>query len=631
MLQKIAHWYFSKRALPYWAIVLLDSLSIFLSGLLIAVLTDGTVSTVLNWKEFCLSMFAYLACYLVGMRLLHTYAGVIRHSSFMDLYRVILANLIGLCLSLPLRILLSHRGWAILGYYDLVAIFLIATFTMWLTRVTIKILYEIVYKSHDSNRVFIYGTKNGGVSLAKSIVNENSQYVLAGFVSGDDKYVDKMLMGVKVVNNDLTLVEKMQSSSANVLLVSPIYSDSFREHQDLIDSLIEANIKIHMMPPTVEWDGKSDLQHEALKEVQVEDLLPREKIEVDMKRVGEMLTGKRILITGAAGSIGGEMVRQIASYNPSEMVLVDQAETPMHDLRIFLAKEYPEVKSHTIVTNICNQIRMEELFKECRPEYVFHAAAYKHVPMMEDNPSESVQNNIYGTRVVADLAVKYGADKFVMISTDKAVNPTNVMGCSKRICEIYVQSLDKAIKDGKVKGNTQFITTRFGNVLGSNGSVIPIFREQIKAGGPVTVTHPDIIRYFMSIPEACKLVLEAGTMGNGGEIYIFDMGEPVRIADMAKRMIKLSGAKNVKIVYSGLRYGEKLYEELLSDMEKTKPTHHPKIRIASVREYDYDEAKQHEDELYKLSYSYDAMRDVKKMKEIVPEFKSHFSRYEVLD
>lgn len=631
MLQKIAHWYFSKRALPYWAIVLLDSLSIFLSGLLIAVLTDGTVSTVLNWKEFCLSMFAYLACYLVGMRLLHTYAGVIRHSSFMDLYRVILANLIGLCLSLPLRILLSHRGWAILGYYDLVAIFLIATFTMWLTRVTIKILYEIVYKSHDSNRVFIYGTKNGGVSLAKSIVNENSQYVLAGFVSGDDKYVDKMLMGVKVVNNDLTLVEKMQSSSANVLLVSPIYSDSFREHQDLIDSLIEANIKIHMMPPTVEWDGKSDLQHEALKEVQVEDLLPREKIEVDMKRVGEMLTGKRILITGAAGSIGGEMVRQIASYNPSEMVLVDQAETPMHDLRIFLAKEYPEVKSHTIVTNICNQIRMEELFKECRPEYVFHAAAYKHVPMMEDNPSESVQNNIYGTRVVADLAVKYGADKFVMISTDKAVNPTNVMGCSKRICEIYVQSLDKAIKDGKVKGNTQFITTRFGNVLGSNGSVIPIFREQIKAGGPVTVTHPDIIRYFMSIPEACKLVLEAGTMGNGGEIYIFDMGEPVRIADMAKRMIKLSGAKNVKIVYSGLRYGEKLYEELLSDMEKTKPTHHPKIRIASVREYDYDEAKQHEDELYKLSYSYDAMRVVKKMKEIVPEFKSHFSRYEVLD
>lgn len=345
MLQKIAHWYFSKRALPYWAIVLLDSLSIFLSGLLIAVLTDGTVSTVLNWKEFCLSMFAYLACYLVGMRLLHTYAGVIRHSSFMDLYRVILANLIGLCLSLPLRILLSHRGLAILGYYDLVAIFLIATFTMWLTRVTIKILYEIVYKSHDSNRVFIYGTKNGGVSLAKSIVNENSQYVLAGFVSGDDKYVDKMLMGVKVVNNDLTLVEKMQSSSANVLLVSPIYSDSFREHQDLIDSLIEANIKIHMMPPTVEWDGKSDLQHEALKEVQVEDLLPREKIEVDMKRVGEMLTGKRILITGAAGSIGGEMVRQIASYNPSEMVLVDQAETPMHDLRIFLAKEYPDRKS----------------------------------------------------------------------------------------------------------------------------------------------------------------------------------------------------------------------------------------------------------------------------------------------
>lgn len=631
MLQKIAHWYFSKTALPYWAIVLLDSISIFLSGLLIAILTDGTVATVLNWKPFSLSMIAYLLCYIVGMRILRTYTGVIRHSSFRDLIRVIVANFIGLLLSFPLRVLLSRWGLAVLGYYDLVAIFLIGTFAMWLTRVWVKIFYEIMHISRDSERVFIYGTRNGGVSLAKSISNENSEYMLAGFVSADDKYIDKMLMGVKVVKNDLAMVDKMQSCGASVLLVSPLYSDVFRGQQDLIDRLIEANIRIHMMPPAVEWDGKSDLQHESLREVQVEDLLPREKIEVDMERVGQMLTGKRILITGAAGSIGSEMVKQIVLYNPAEIVLVDQAETPMHDLRIFLSKEYPEVKSHTIVTSICNQLRMEDLFKQFKPEYVFHAAAYKHVPMMEDNPSESVQNNIYGTRVVADLAVKYGTVKFVMISTDKAVNPTNVMGCSKRICEIYVQSLDKAIKVGKVEGITQFITTRFGNVLGSNGSVIPIFREQIKSGGPVTVTHPDIIRYFMTIPEACKLVLEAGTMGQGGEIYIFDMGEPVRIADMAKRMIKLSGAKNVQIVYSGLRYGEKLYEELLSDMEKTKSTHHPKIRIASVREYDYDQAKQNEDELHKLSFSYDTMKVVKKMKEIVPEFKSHYSRYEVLD
>ena len=631
ILRKITNWYFSKRALPYWAIVLIDSVAIFLSGWLIAILTDGMDVIVMRWSELALSMIAYLICYLVGMRLFRTYSGVIRYSSFLDLQRVILANLISLGLTLPLRILLRSWGLSVLGNYDLIALFFMATLAMWMIRVGVKFFYDVVYRSNNSKRVFIYGTKNGGVSLAKSIANEDSKYVLAGFVSADDQYVGKMLMGVNVVRNDLSLIEKMQDCGAAVLLVSPIYSDHFREQQNLIDHLIEANIKIHMMPPAVEWDGKSDLQHESLREVAVEDLLPREKIEVDMERVGQMLKGRRILITGAAGSIGSEMVRQIVTCGPSELVLVDLAETPMHDLRMFLSNHYPDIKSLTVVANICNPSRMEELFKEFRPEFVFHAAAYKHVPMMEDNPSESVQNNIYGTRVVADLAVKYGTRKFVMISTDKAVNPTNVMGCSKRICEIYVQSLNKAIKDGKVKGQTQFITTRFGNVLGSNGSVIPIFREQIKMGGPVTVTHPDIIRYFMLIPEACRLVLEAGTMGKGGEIYIFDMGKPVRIADMAKRMIKMSGAKNVKIVYSGLRDGEKLYEELLSDMEKTKPTHHPKIRIASVREYDYEDAKLNEEELYKLSFSYDAMEVVKKMKQIVPEFKSHFSRYEVLD
>ena len=399
----------------------------------------------------------------------------------------------------------------------------------------------------------------------------------------------------------------------------------------MIDRLIEENIHIHMMPQTFEWDGKADLNFMMLKEVEIEDLLPREKIEIDMEKVGSMLTGKRILITGAAGSIGSEMVRQVAIYRPKELVLIDQAETPMHDVRIYMSKHHPDIETHTIVTTICNPSRMEEVYKQYRPEYVFHAAAYKHVPMMEDNPSEAVQNNIYGTRVMADLAVKYGTKKFVMVSTDKAVNPTNVMGCSKRICEIYVQSLDKAIKSGEVQGVTQFVTTRFGNVLGSNGSVIPLFREQIKHGGPITVTHPDIIRYFMLIPEACKLVLEAGTMGNGGEIYIFDMGKPVRIADLAQRMIRLSGAKNVQIEYSGLRDGEKLYEELLNDTEVTKPTHHPKIKIAAVREYDYQDAKREEDELYQLSFGYDAMAVVKKMKQMVPEFKSQHSKYEVLD
>ena len=632
MFQKILHWYFTKNALPYWGIVFLDSLIIFASGCFVAVLTDGAVATVLHWGALCISMVANLGLYMIGMRLLHTYDGVIRHSSFVDLQRVALANLIGMALTFPLRILLNHWGIAVLGYYDLVAVFLIATLMMWGLRMVVKFLYDAEFNNQQAERVFIYGTRNGGVSLAKGIRNEeNRRYILAGFVSGDKNYIDKQLMGVKVVKNDLTLVEEMQQQDATVLLVSPLYSDKFREQTELVDKLIEANIHIHMMPPTIEWDGKSPLQHEALREVEIEDLLPREKIEVDMESVGQMLTGKRILITGAAGSIGSEMVRQIAIYNPSALVLIDQAETPMHDVRLFLSRKYPDIKARTIVTNICNQSRMEELFKEFRPEYVFHAAAYKHVPMMEDNPSEAVQNNIYGTRVMADLAVKYGVMKFVMVSTDKAVNPTNVMGCSKRICEIYVQSLDKAIKEGRVEGVTQFVTTRFGNVLGSNGSVIPIFKEQIKAGGPVMVTHPDIIRYFMLIPEACKLVLQAGTMGQGGEIYVFDMGEPVRIADLAQRMIKLSGAKDVKIVYSGLRDGEKLYEELLNDMEQTKPTHHPKIKVASVREYEYQEAKRNEEELYQLSFSYDAMEVVKKMKQIVPEFKSHYSRYEVLD
>ena len=632
IFRKISHWYFTKSALPYWGIVFLDSLIVFISGVLVSILTEGTVATVFQWKALSVSMMVNLCCYIVGMRLLHTYAGVIRHSSFVDLQRVALANVIGMGLTFPLRLLLVHWGVAVLGYYDLVALFLIATSLMWSLRMVIKYFHQMGIDSEHAKRVFIYGTKNGGVSLAKGIrEGESRQYVLAGFVSGDKNYVDKQLMGVKVVRNDLSLVEEMQRQHATVLLVSPLYSDKFRAQTELVDKLIDANIQIHMMPPTIEWDGKSPLQHETLREVEIEDLLPREKIEVDMERVGKMLTGKRILITGAAGSIGSEMVKQVAVYEPAELVLVDQAETPMHDVRLFLSKKHPGIKAHTIVTNICNPSRMEELFKEHSPEYVFHAAAYKHVPMMEDNPSEAVQNNIYGTRVMADLAVKYGVRKFVMVSTDKAVNPTNVMGCSKRICEIYVQSLDKAIKEGRVEGVTQFVTTRFGNVLGSNGSVIPIFKEQIKQGGPITVTHPDIIRYFMLISEACKLVLQAGTMGQGGEIYVFDMGEPVRIADLAQRMIKMSGAKNVEIVYSGLRDGEKLYEELLNDMEKTKPTHHPKIKVASVREYEYHEAKRNEEELYQLSFSYDAMQVVKKMKQIVPEFKSQNSHYGVLD
>ena len=633
IFQNLTRWYFSKRALPYWAILLLDALIVVAAVVLVVVLTDGAVNTIMQRKSLALAAMIYLLCYLVGFRALHTYAGVIRYSTFVDLQRVAFGNLIGLGLSVVMQWALVQTDYLpMLTYMDLLTVFMLATLMMWMLRVMVKFVYDMGYHSSRAKRVFIYGTRKGGVSLAKSIRSEeNSRYVLAGFVSDDENYIGRRMMGVRVVNNGLELVDEMKMRGATVLLVSPAYSEKFREDAVLVDRLIEENIHIHMVPQTIEWDGRSDLNTMMLKEVEIEDLLPRDKIEIDMDKVGGMLTGKRILITGAAGSIGSEMVRQVAVYRPQELVLIDQAETPMHDVRIYMKKHHPDIVTHTIVTSIGNQSRMEEVYKQFRPEYVFHAAAYKHVPMMEDNPSEAVQNNIYGTRVMADLAVKYGTKKFVMVSTDKAVNPTNVMGCSKRICEIYVQSLDKAIKNGEVQGVTQFVTTRFGNVLGSNGSVIPLFREQIKNGGPITVTHPEIIRYFMLIPEACKLVLEAGTMGNGGEIYIFDMGQPVRIADLAKRMIKLSGAKHVKIEYSGLRDGEKLYEELLNDTEVTKPTHHPKIKIAAVREYAYADAKREEDELYQLSFGYDAMEVVRKMKEIVPEFKSQHSPYEVLD
>lgn len=637
IFNKIVHWYFTKRALPYWGIVLLDSMAIMLSGLVVVAMNDGLLAAMRQWEVFGISMVANLACYMVGMRVKHTYSGILRHSSFVDLRNVATANIIGAILTYPLRELCLVR-WdlAVMGHYDLLALFFISTMLMWTIRVFVKYMYEIENNNNNNNepaeRLFIYGAKKGGVGIAKSIRDdEKGRYMLVGFASPDIKFVGKTLMGVQVVANDLNLPAVMQAKGASILMVSPQLSDELRSHTELVDKLIEANISIHMLPPSIEWDGKSALKYSSLREVEIEDLLPRERIEVDMERIGAMLNGKRILVTGAAGSIGSEMARQIVANEPAELVLVDQAETPMHDVRLYLAKNYPGVKAHTIVTDICNASRMEEVFKAFRPQYVFHAAAYKHVPMMEDNPSEAVQNNIYGTRVIADLAVKHGTEKFVMVSTDKAVNPTNVMGCSKRICEIYVQSLDKAIKEGKIEGVTQFVTTRFGNVLGSNGSVIPIFREQIKAGGPVTVTHPDIVRYFMLIPEACKLVLEAGTMGNGGEIYVFDMGQPVRIAELAQRMINMSGAKDVTIEYSGLRYGEKLYEELLNDMELTKPTHHPKIKIAQVQEYDYEVARKHEEELLQLSFGYDAMAVVRMMKKIVPEFKSHHSRYEVLD
>lgn len=637
ILQRISNWYFTKKALPHLCILLIDCAIVAFSGYVGYYIDKGGDIFVDSFWQITFGLMVGLVPFIVAFRLLHTYSGIVRYSSFVDLQRVMIATLSGsvVCYLLGLGINVIWPEQHTIMVPDLQTVFIIfvgSSLFLWVERVVVKRLFDS-FNLDNATPVAIYGTKAGGISIAKSISSvKDKKYSLQAFISDGKEMKGSYLMGKPVFLNERGLAENLRREGVKALLVSPLKTEKFRNNAEMVDEFISAGITIMMMNNGEEWDGKEEnLTHQNLRPVDIEDLLPREKIEVDMNAIGKLLTGKRILITGAAGSIGSEMVRQVAKFNPSEMTLIDQAETPMHNIRMMMAHDFGHISNRTIVTSITNKEHMERIFAAYKPEYVFHAAAYKHVPMMEDDPAIAVQNNIYGTRVIADLAVKYGTKKFVMISTDKAVNPTNVMGCSKRICEIYCQSLNQAIAEGKVQGITQFVTTRFGNVLGSNGSVIPIFKEQIRAGGPVTVTHPDIIRYFMLIPEACKLVLEAGTMGKGGEIFVFDMGQPVKIVDLAKRMISLSGARNVEIEFTGLRDGEKLYEEVLNDKEGTLPTVNPKIMVAKVREYDYATACENERRLMEVSKTFDDMAIVKVMKEIVPEYKSRQSKYEILD
>ena len=628
--KKLIDWYFSKRALPYWGILLLDFLFLMIGGILTYWIFIYRKRVTFDQSLLLQTLFVYALPSLIGARMFHTYSGIIRFSSFVDLARVFYASLLSLVIAYPLHFMVrsTSEGWFYnLHFRHICLMYLIGTLLMWLMRVLVKTLFEVTTVDIRAQRVFVYGAMDGCIGLAKNIRSQTPRrFVVKGFISDEASYKHNIVMGEKVYTPEDDFSEIIEKNKIDAILVAPQSINEFRDQQDLQDKLIDAGVKIYMSQNAKEVNVKDgELQEEIqMKEVSVEDLLPRDEIKVDMKSMGELLNGQRVLITGAAGSIGSELVRQIATYQPAAMMLIDQAETPEHDIRLMMAREFPNVPAETVVTSICKKERMEKVFAAFQPDYVFHAAAYKHVPMMEDNPSEAVQNNIFGTKVIADLADKYGVKKFVMVSTDKAVNPTNVMGCSKRICEIYVQSLNKNSK-------TQFVTTRFGNVLGSNGSVIPLFNEQIKHGGPVTVTDKRIVRYFMLIPEACKLVLEAGTKGHGGEIFVFDMGQPVKIADLAERRIRLSGAKNVKIEYTGLREGEKLYEEVLNAKENTKPTFHKKIRIAEVREYDFNQVSKDVDELIELSAHYDDMATVKKMKEIVPEYKSNNSKYEELD
>lgn len=629
--RKFTDWYFSRKSLPYWCIFWIDCAVIFISYLFIYQQINSGVKALGILGQLSMFFAIFTLFHAIGFRIFHTYDGILRYSSFIDLQRVFYAVTFGAVLSaITKNMLLSTHFFpgVEIEYRNIVLGALISTLVLWAIRVIAKTIFDVSLSDYNIKHAFIYGVKEGGIGLAKQIKNSKPmKFKLMGFISDDAEIKHHHLMGTKVYAPDLNTIRKMRNNNISTLLISPGAINVFRANKDFQDALLAEGIHIYM-PTTQEWNRNEQQQ---LKEVSIEDLLPRDEISIDMESVGSMLHGKRILITGSAGSIGSEIVRQIAKYSPAELILIDSAETPQHDIRLMMAKQFPDIKAETIVTTICSKSRMEHIFKTYLPDYVFHAAAYKHVPMMENNPCESIQNNVYGTKILADLAVKYGVKKFVMISTDKAVNPTNVMGCSKRICEIYVQSLNKAIEEGIINGKTQFVTTRFGNVLGSNGSVIPLFKKQIKAGGPVTVTDPRIIRYFMLIPEACKLVLETGTKGNGGEIFVFDMGKPVKIADMAQRMINLSGAKNVEIKYTGLRAGEKLYEEVLNEKESTKPSFHDKIRIAEVREYDYTEVSKQIDDLIEKSKLYDDMLTVKIMKEIVPEYKSNNSIYEKLD
>lgn len=629
---KLINWYFNKKSLPYWCVFLFDCAIVFFSFLLVYQQTYGGAKTLSVLWQLCSMCAIYGIFYAVGFKMFHTYDGILRYSSFVDLQRVGFASLIGCVLSYLGHFFLLQFNYfqnVYVGGREIALASIICVLLLWAVRVLVKTVYDVSIDTFNARPAIIFGVDECGMGLAKLVRNDKSLRMrLFGFMSNGNEVRHKVLMGLHVYSYD-DVERLIHQKKMECLLVSQSSVGVFRNDKTLQDLLIANGVHIFMPRTNEEWNPAAP--DATLKEVSIEDLLPRDEISIDLKSVADTLHGKCILVTGSAGSIGSEIVKQLCQFNPRELVLIDSAETPQHDIRLMMAKRYPHIKAETIVTSITGQLRMENIFCRFRPDYVFHAAAYKHVPMMENNPTESVENNIYGTKVLADMAVKYGVKKFVMISTDKAVNPTNVMGCSKRICEMYVQSLNNAVRSGKVEGCTQFVTTRFGNVLGSNGSVIPLFKQQIKAGGPVTVTAPNIIRYFMLIPEACELVLEAGVKGNGGEIFVFDMGKPVKIADLAQRMINLSGAKNVEIKYTGLRAGEKLYEEVLNDKESTKPSFHEKIRIANVREYDYSEVERDIEELIEVSKQYDDMLTVKKMKEIVPEFKSNNSVYEALD
>ncbi len=616
-------WYLTRGALPYWCVLITDLLIAYLSGILVFWFYYRGAVTLGNILPLSRTIGVYLIFFLIGFRVFHTYSGIIRYSSLEDLRRICYAQALSCFIAevFHYAVIFLPLPFVPLAGRQVFLIFLVSTALMWGMRILAKALYDQLLGRNATHNVLIYGAHYGAVALAKSVQDSGRKYRLKGFISPDKKMTNKTIMGERVYMNNEDLVDIIKGKDIDAVLVSPVAIRSFRDDNTVQDMLLSNNISIYVMSNMEEWHEGNKIDTDKLREVNISDLLPRDEIQVDIDAIGAMLKDRTILISGSAGSIGSEIVRQVASFGPAHLVLIDSAETPQHDIRLMMHKRFPGIHCETIVASITQKKLMEMIFSTRHPDYVFHAAAYKHVPMMEDSPSEAIYNNVYGTKIMADLSVKYGVKKFVMISTDKAVNPTNVMGCSKRLCEIYTQSLNGA------QQTTQFVTTRFGNVLGSNGSVIPIFEKQIRNGGPVTVTDPNVTRFFMLIPEACKLVLEAGTHGHGGQIFVFDMGKSVRIADLAKRIIKLSNAKDVKIVYTGLRPGEKLYEEVLANEESTEPTFNKNIRIAKVREYEFTQVSKDINNIIDTASTYDQKAVVKLMRQLVPEYKPANSQW----
>ena len=622
------------KILPRWIIILIDLIILFFSSLLAYLLRFNFDYSRLDSFDVNKGIIIFTFFCFISSLLTRSYAGIVRYTGMQDAGRILGTIFIGSLLTW----LVSYVNYKLYGAYIIptsivIIAFLNAVLFLISYRLFVKQLFTFFWKKEKAPKlILIYGT-NKSAQMTRQIIEENNsvKYKVIGYLDDNKKHVGKVVNGVKIFDarNDLETI--MLTKEVNELIISE-RGISIERKNELVDSCLEKNIKVRIVPPVEHW-VKGELSLNQIKDVNIEELLERASIKLDNYNITQELKGRKVLVTGAAGSIGSEIVRQALYYNPELIVLVDQAESNLFSIENELKLKKGTLKIYPIIADITSKERMDGIFKEFKPEIVFHAAAYKHVPMMEKNPVEAVHCNINGTKILADLSVKYNAEKFVMISTDKAVNPSNVMGASKRIAEMYVQSLNNFLRETNPDA-TKFITTRFGNVLGSSGSVIPVFKKQIDQGGPITVTHPEITRFFMTIPEACQLVLEAGAMGEGGEIFVFDMGKSIQIIDLAKKMVKLSGlevGRDIEIIFTGLRSGEKLYEEMLSSFENTLPTYHHKILISSTREESYEVVKRNIQLLINSIQDHDELKLVGMMKYIVPEFKSNSSKFEVLD